>query len=64
MKRERAAAIADDRFIVREVAEIFRVSDRTIRLWINIGKLPSFRVGRRHLVRRADVEALLKAADE
>lgn len=49
---------ASDLLIVPEVAKICRVSGRTIRHWIHVGKLKSLRVGRRHLVRRSDVAAL------
>jgi excisionase family DNA binding protein len=45
--------------IVAEVAAICRVSERTVRHWINTGKLRSFRVGRRHLLRYDDIAALL-----
>lgn len=46
--------------IVAEVAKRCRVSERTVRLWIATGKLPSVRLGRRHLVRPADIVAALR----
>lgn len=42
-----------------EVAALARVSVSTVRHWVLTGKLPSIRPGRRRLVRRADVVALL-----
>ena len=45
-----------------EAAKIFRVTMQTIRNWIQWGKLPALRVGRRFLVRREHIEALLDQA--
>lgn len=43
-----------------EVAEITRASQETVRYWRHIGKGPrSYKVGRRVLYRRDDVEAWL-----
>ena len=47
---------------VAEAAAIFRVTLQTIRNWIEWGKLPALRVGRRFLVRREHIEALLDQA--
>ena len=47
---------------VAEAAAIFRVTLQTIRNWIDWGKLPALRVGRRFLVRREHIEALLDQA--
>ena len=47
---------------VSEAAEIFRVTLQTIRNWIEWGKLPALRVGRRFLVRREHIDALLDQA--
>jgi excisionase family DNA binding protein len=47
---------------VGEAAAIFRVTLQTIRNWIEWGKLPALRVGRRFLVRREHIEALLDQA--
>ena len=47
---------------VGEAAKIFRVTLQTIRNWIEWGKLPALRVGRRFLVRREHIEALLDQA--
>src|SRR5579863_9381923 len=47
---------------VAEAAAIFRVTMQTIRNWIEWGKLPALRVGRRFLVRREHIEELLDQA--
>jgi excisionase family DNA binding protein len=43
----------------REVAEVFRRSERTIRDWVRKGWLKPVRVGRSVYFRRADIERLL-----
>lgn len=49
--------------ITVEVAELARTSAETVRYWRHVGKGPkSFKVGRRVLYDRADVEAWLDAA--
>src|SRR3954454_11193122 len=46
-----------------EVAETLRTSPETVRFWRHVGKGPrSFKVGRRVLYARADVEAFIAAA--
>lgn len=48
-----------------EVAELVRAPAETVRYWRHIGKGPkSFKVGRRVLYRREDVEAWLTEAME
>jgi excisionase family DNA binding protein len=47
---------------VGETAKIFRVTLQTVRNWIEWGKLPAVRVGRRFLVRREHIDALLDQA--
>jgi excisionase family DNA binding protein len=55
--------MADEELLtVAEAAKIFRVTLQTIRNWIEWGKLPALRVGRRFLVRREHIEALLDQA--
>ena len=46
---------------VREVAELLRVSDLTVRRWIWAGKLPATRVGRVLRIRQSDLERLPRA---
>jgi excisionase family DNA binding protein len=50
----------NDLLITSEVARVCRVSERTVRHWVAIGRLRTFRVGRRHLLRRGDVVAMLR----
>lgn len=46
-----------------EVAELLRTSPETVRFWRTRGRGPkSFRVGRRVLYARSDVEAFIAAA--
>ena len=47
---------------VAEAAAIFRVTPQSIRNWIEWGKLPALRVGRRFLVRREHIQELLDHA--
>lgn len=44
---------------VSETATLLRVTARTIRTWIQIGRLDVHRAGRRVLVAREDIERLL-----
>jgi len=44
---------------VREIADLFGVTIRTVRRWIADGTLPSIRIGGARLVARADLERLL-----
>ena len=47
---------------VAEVAAILKLNQQTIRNWIDAGKLPALRIGRRVRIRRADFDALSRAA--
>jgi excisionase family DNA binding protein len=47
---------------VPEVAARCRTSEETVRRWLRQGRLPSTGVGRRRLVRRADLDRLLTPA--
>jgi excisionase family DNA binding protein len=48
---------------VEELADEFRTSTETVHYWIKTGKAPrSFKVGRRRLFAREDVNAWLEAA--
>lgn len=49
---------------VREVAEYLRLSPRTVRLWLQTGKLRGLRVGGRWRVRESDLVEFLRAAEE
>ena len=50
----------DDEYLtVSEIAERLRLNQQTVRNWIDQGKLPAVRVGRRVRVRRVDLERVL-----
>jgi excisionase family DNA binding protein len=49
-------------FTTQEVAEIFRVSQRTVEKWVSAGVLPGKRIGRVFRVRQADLEAFGEVA--
>ena len=51
-----------DLLLLVEVAEISRVSIESVRFWIKRGRLPSYRYGKRRVVRREDLEAFLRAS--
>lgn len=42
---------------VAEVVAALPVGERTVRRWIAEGDLPAYRLGRKLLIRRADLEA-------
>ena len=46
---------------LRQAAEEFPISRRSLQGLIHAGKLPAFRLGRKIIVRRRDVERLLTA---
>lgn len=45
---------------LQEVAESFRVNERTVRRWIKSGDLPAFRVGHHWRIAESDLDAYLK----
>ena len=47
-----------------EVAEIFKVTEKSVRNWIAGGKLPAIRIGRTIRVRREALEAVLRAGEQ
>jgi len=46
---------------VKEVAQLFRVSPKTVRRWITARTLPATRLGRDWRIARADLKALAVA---
>ena len=52
-----------DLLTVDEVAEILKMNPQTIRNWLDAGKLPIVRIGRRVRIRRADLTSVLKAGE-
>lgn len=53
--------LGDRLLIVREVAELMRVSNMTVYRLIKAGDLPAIRVGKNFRIRRSDVESYLGA---
>lgn len=51
--------LGDRLLIVREVAELMRVSNMTVYRLIKAGDLPAIRVGKNFRIRRSDVESYL-----
>jgi excisionase family DNA binding protein len=49
-----------DYFTIKEAAEFARISVSTVRQLIRRGKLPVRKVGRRVVIHRADLEAILQ----
>lgn len=57
--------MSTENLTTEEVARIYRTSPETVRYWRHVGKGPkSFKVGRRVLYAREDVEAALRTARE
>ncbi len=54
-----AASLGDRLLMVREVAELMRVSNMTVYRLIKAGDLPAIRVGKNFRIRRSDVESYL-----
>ena len=48
---------------VAEVAELLKLNQQTVRNWIDQGKLPALRVGRRVRIRRSDFERVLEESE-
>jgi excisionase family DNA binding protein len=53
------APLADELFTVSEVAAILKLSEQTIRNWIDAGCLPALRIGRRVRIRREVLQRIL-----
>lgn len=47
-----------------EVAKQLRTSVQTVRYWIYLGKLPSYKPGRSVLIRATDLEAFVQASEQ
>ncbi|HWD65292.1 MAG TPA: helix-turn-helix domain-containing protein [Solirubrobacteraceae bacterium] len=48
---------------VAEVADQFKVNQQTVRNWIDQGRLPAVRVGRRVRIRRSDFDRILDGSE-
>ena len=44
---------------VQDIADLLKVNQQTVRNWIDTGRLPAVRIGRRIRVRRVDLDRLL-----
>jgi excisionase family DNA binding protein len=45
---------------VAEVAELLKLNQQTVRNWIDQGRLPALRVGRRVRIKRSDFERVIE----
>lgn len=48
---------------VAEVAETLRLNQQTVRNWIDQGRLPALRIGRRVRIKRSDFERILRTGE-
>ena len=57
---EPPTALADELFTVSEVAAILKLSEQTIRNWIDADVLPALRIGRRVRIKRDVLQQILE----
>ena len=50
----------EEYFTIEEVALMLKVVYMTIYRWIKSGKLKAFRVGKKYMVKKTDIEALIE----
>lgn len=56
------SANPDETFLtVADVAQLLKVNQQTVRNWIDHGRLPAVRVGRRVRIKRSDLDRILEA---
>ena len=55
-------ASGDELLTVAEIAAVLKLNQQTIRNWIDQGRLPAVRIGRRVRIKRTDFEQLLTSA--
>jgi len=58
----RTPSSGDELMTVAEIAAVLRLNQQTIRNWIDHGRLPAVRIGRRVRIKRSDFEQLLTSA--
>ena len=58
----RPSSSGDELMTVAEIAAVLRLNQQTIRNWIDQGRLPAVRIGRRVRIKRSDFEQLLTTA--
>jgi len=47
-------------YTIEEVAEMLKVVYMTVYRWIKQGKLKAFRVGKKYMIKKSDIEALVE----
>jgi len=47
-------------YTIDEVAEMLKVVYMTVYRWIRNGKLKAFRVGKKYMIKKSDIEALIE----
>jgi excisionase family DNA binding protein len=52
----------DELMTVAEIAAVLKLNQQTIRNWVDQGRLPAVRIGRRVRIKRSDFEQLLTNA--
>ena len=57
--KERGLPPLEPLLTIPNVAEICRVSERTVRRWIKAGELPAIRLGRQWRIVRKDLERII-----
>jgi excisionase family DNA binding protein len=55
-------AAGDELMTVAEIAAVLKLNQQTIRNWIDQGRLPAIRIGRRVRIKRSDFNELLATA--
>ncbi len=54
----------EDRFLtVLDIAELLKLNQQTVRNWIDAGKLPAVRVGRRVRIRQSELDRFIAAGE-
>lgn len=61
-RRDTTAPLPRLAYTVAEVAESLGISEREVHRRAVAGEIPSFKIGRRRLIRRADLETYLDKA--
>lgn len=52
-----------DILTIREIAEDLKVSDRTVKNWIDGGKLKAFKFGAQYRIKKADFENFINQSE-
>lgn len=47
-------------YTIKEVSELFKVAYLTVYRWIKQGKLNAFRVGKKYMIKKSDIDALIE----